>query len=116
MVTGDVRTGFWKHVDGAHGIPELSPYQLIGPKVEAMMRGETNPPGQHPRERWAAEVVHDLLMSNPSRYVRHGFLARTLWIVSWLVPAWLLDYAFAQMSELGKLKVRLKEPGAKKEM
>jgi membrane protein DedA with SNARE-associated domain len=79
-----------------------------------MMRGETNPPGQHPRERWAAEVVKGLLRSNPSRYVRYGYLAKTLWILSWLVPAWLFDYGFAQMSGLGNLKVLLKDQNDKK--
>jgi hypothetical protein len=115
LVTGDVKTGFWKHVEGAYfGIPESSPYQLIKTKVEAMMRGETNPPGQHSRERWAAEVVNDLLRSNPSRYVRHGHFATTLWILSWLVPVWLLDYGFAKASGLSKLQVLLKESQEKK--
>jgi 1-acylglycerone phosphate reductase len=117
MVTGDVKTGFWKHAAGASvGIPDTSPYRLIKTKVEAIMRGETNPPGQHPRERWAAEVVADLLKPNPSRYVRHGYLARTLWILSWLIPAWMLDYGFAQVAEFGKLRLLLRDAHEKKKV
>jgi hypothetical protein len=69
-----------------------------------MMRGETNPPGQHSREDWAKRVVGDLLSRNPSPFIHRGFVAILLWIVNMIVPTILLDYAFAQRSRLSELK------------
>lgn len=107
-MTGDVQTRFWYHVQGADaGLPDGSPYQPIKAKAEAMMRGETNPAGKHSRERWAKEVIGDLLKSSPPSHVRRGYLARTMWLVSWLGPFWVLDWLYAQVGDLGKLKSAL---------
>lgn len=73
------------------------------------MRGETNPPGGHSRDVWARRVVSDLLKSSPSPYVCRGFIAIILWLVSIWVPTWLIDYAFRQTADLGKLKKMVQE-------
>jgi len=68
------------------------------------MRGETKPPGGHSRDLWAKRVVNDLLKTNPSPYVRRGFLAVVLWLISIWVPSWIIDYGFLQSTGLVKLK------------
>jgi 1-acylglycerone phosphate reductase len=95
-------------------LPKDSLYAPIASKVEAMMRGETNPPGGHARELWAKRVVNDLLKSNPSPYVRRGFLAILIWLVSIWVPRWMVDFGFSQAAELPKLKKALKEQERRK--
>jgi hypothetical protein len=115
-MTGDVRTGFWTHSsEAAEGLPASSLYQPIGPHVERMMRGETNPPGQHSRERWAAAVVRDLLQPRPSRFIRRGFLAWTMMVTSLLMPMWLHDWLFIRAAKLAELKRILQSEGFKKQ-
>ncbi len=114
LVTGDVKTLFWDHVEGGHvGIPDSSPYQPIKNKVEAMLQGKTNPPGQHSAQRWAKAVVHDLLKPSPPTHVRRGYLATTMFWVSWFFPVWLFDWMFTRVSDLGRLKVILDSGGEK---
>jgi len=109
-MTGDVSTHFWDNAQGAHsGLPTGSMYEPLKPTLEAMMKGQTNPPGKHSRQRWAKEVVDDLLTSSPPWHVRKGYLAITMWLVSWLVPYWVLDYLYGQVSELSKLPSSLHE-------
>lgn len=104
LITGDVTTGFWRNAHGTQvGIPETSPYAPIKEHVEAMMRGETNPPGGMQREKWAKRVVNDLLKDYPARYIRRGFLATISPWFSWLAPAWLVDYGFKSTAQVGKL-------------
>jgi hypothetical protein len=79
-----------------------------------MMHGDTNPPGQHSRDRWAARVVNDVLKETPARHVRRGYLATTMSWVNWLVPWWLLDYGFLQPSDLAKLTGLLDGRGKEK--
>jgi hypothetical protein len=69
-----------------------------------MMSGKTNPPGGHSREDWAKRVVRDLLRRNPPRFIRKGYVASVIWLVSAIVPTWLLDYAFLQRAKLAELK------------
>lgn len=115
LITGDVKTQFWDNVQGAHaGLPDSSPYQPIKAKAEAMMRGETNPPGQHSAEKWAKAVVNDLLKPHPPSHIRRGYLATTMSWVSWLTPSWLFDWMFTQVAELGKLKSALSAQERKK--
>lgn len=103
LVTGDVSTQFWNNIQGAgSGLPASSHYIPIKAQVEAMMKGETNPPGSHDSDSWAAAVVNDLL-SGTSRYIRRGYLSSIMPWVSRLVPAWILDYGFASRSGLFKL-------------
>jgi hypothetical protein len=78
-------------------------------KIEAVMRGETKPPGGHSRDAWAKRVVNDLLKANPNAYVRRGFLAVIVWLVGVWVPWRLLDYGFSRASDLGKLKKIVEE-------
>ena len=80
-----------------------------------MMRGETNPAGQHSRETWAKAVVNDLLQSNPRSYVRRGYLATTMRVMTSLVPTWLFDWMFTKSGHLDKLKVTLNEQENKKD-
>ena len=115
LMTGDVQTHFWDNVQGAHvGLPPDSVYRPIKDKLEAMMRGDTNPPGQHSRQRWAQEVVGDLLKTSPPWHIRRGFLARTMWLVSFLFPFWLLDFLYAQTSSLAKWSGTVEDIGSKK--
>lgn len=114
-MTGDVKTGFWSNASGSvSGLPASSPYAPIGSHVEKMMRGETNPPGQHSRERWAAAVVGDILRPTPGRFVRRGFVAWTMMIVSLLLPVWLMDWAFTKAAKLDELKHKLQLKDTKK--
>jgi hypothetical protein len=115
-MTGDVRTGFWAHSsEAAEGLPASSLYQPIGTHVERMMRGETNPPGQHSRERWAAAVVRDLLQPRPTRFIRRGFLAWTMMVTSLLMPMWLHDWLFTRAAKLAELKRILQSKDAVKQ-
>ena len=110
-----MKTHFWDNTQGAHiGIPDSSSYQPIKNKVEAMMRGETNPPGQHSAERWAKAVVDDISRPNPASFVRRGYLATTMSILSSVLPTWLFDWMFKQTSNLGKLKTILNSQEVKK--
>jgi hypothetical protein len=79
-----------------------------------MMRGETNPPGGHSRERWAAAVARDMLKPHPSPFIRRGFLAWTMMVASLLFPVWLFDWIFTQSSKLRELKSVVRAGGAKK--
>ena len=111
-----MRTNFWSNAAGAHvGIPPTSLYQPIREKVEATMQGHSNPPGQHSREKWAKEVVDDLLgttligrvshaFGGPPSHIRRGYLAWTMYIVSLLLPYWVLDWLYWRACELGKLR------------
>lgn len=83
--------------------------------AEAMMRGTTNPPGQHPRERWAREVVGDLLKKNPPAAVRRGFLAELMWWLSALAPIWLLDLMFWRNCRFSDFKAKLQAEESRKE-
>jgi len=114
-MTGDVQTHFWDNVQGAYnGLPAASVYRPIKDKLEAMMKGETNPSGQHSRQRWAKEVVEDLLSASPSSHIRRGYLAKTMWVVSFLFPFWLLDFMYAQVAGLAKLSGTVEKHGYKK--
>lgn len=116
LVTGDVRTGFWTHTPAAtSGLPDSSLYALIRPHVEKMLRGETNPPGQHSRQRWATGLMHDLLKPNPSRFIRRGFLAWTLMIVSLPLPVCSLDWMFTRATKLDELRRVVESEGVKRE-
>lgn len=105
LITGDVRTKFWQNASIISAVlPESSLYSPIKENVEAMMRGQTNPPGQHSRGDWARKVVSDLLKRNPGPYVRRGYLAVVLWLISIFIPSWLLDLGHSRHAQLDKLK------------
>lgn len=117
LATGDVKTGFWKNAEKGENkmLPGKSLYQPIGKHVEAMMRGDTNPPGQSTPQQWASRVVDDLMrQGGPPSVVRRGFLATTMWIVSLLVPFWILGWAFTKSCKLDNLrKLSHKQAGKK---
>ncbi|KAK5170985.1 uncharacterized protein LTR77_004129 [Saxophila tyrrhenica] len=118
LVTGDVNTQFWGHVEGGSaGIPESSSYQPIKDHVNAMLRGTTKPGGARSPAEWAKGVAKDLLVSNPPSHIYRGFLATTMWWVSWLMPIWLLDWLFARETQITKLKsiLEAEEQGGKKQ-
>jgi len=105
LVTGDVATGFWAHTPAREtGLPAWSLYAPIRDHVERMIRGETNPPGGHSRQRWATAVARDMLNPHPSPFIRRGFLAWTMMMASLLIPVWLFDWVFTKASKLGELK------------
>lgn len=79
------------------------------------MRGETNPAGQHPRDRWAREVVGDLLKKSPPAAIRRGFLAESMWWISTLSPIWLLDLMFWRTCKFAEFWAKLQDPEEKKE-
>jgi len=115
LVTGDVSSDFWSHVSAAEtGLPDSSPYVPIRAHVERMMRGETNPPGGHSRERWAAAVARDMLKPDPSRFVRRGFLAWWIMVASLLFPVCLFDWLFTKSAKLGELKGIVQSESVKK--
>lgn len=107
LATGDVGTHFWDNAVGSKlGLPSSSLYMPIKDKIEAMMQGKTNPPGQHSPERWAKDVVNDLLRSpaHAQSYIRRGYLAKTMWLLGWLAPYWALDWMYWKVAELDKLR------------
>lgn len=115
LVTGDVATGFWAHTPAREtGLSASSLYAPIGAHVERMIRGETNPPGGHSRERWAAAVVRDMLKPRPSTFIRRGFLAWTMMMASLLFPVWFFDWVFTKASKLGELKSIVQSENVKK--
>lgn len=79
------------------------------------MRGETNPAGQHPRERWAREVVGDLLKKSPPAAVRRGSLSGLMWWISALFPIWLLDLMFWHNCKFGEFRAKLRKYEDRKE-
>ncbi|KAI7082026.1 hypothetical protein KC356_g8694 [Hortaea werneckii] len=110
LETGDVRTGFWTFAS-ANGatLPPVSLYHPIKDAAEKTMRGQGNPPGQHTREKWAKAVIDDILQSRPPSHVRRGYLATTLYVVSLLMPFWLLDWLYTRACGLDKLRERDKQ-------
>jgi hypothetical protein len=115
LVTGDVATGFWAHTPAREtGLPASSLYAPIGAHVERMIRGETNPPGGHSRERWAAAVARNMLKPRPSTFIRRGFLAWTMMMASLLFPVWFFDWVFTKASKLGELKSIVQSENVKK--
>ena len=76
------------------GCRKTSLYWPIKDNVEAMMKGDTNPPGLTPARGWAKKVVSDVLKANPPAHVRRGYLAITMWLINWLMPFWMLDRLF----------------------
>lgn len=117
LVTGDVKTGFWVNSDrGPHAsLVKGSMYEAIGEHVVAVMKGETNPPGQHNSSRWAKNVVDDLVRkSKPPDVIRRGYLATTMWIVSLLIPSWLLNFGFTKTARLDNLSRIHREQAVKR--
>ncbi|KAI7494142.1 hypothetical protein KC367_g8247 [Hortaea werneckii] len=110
LETGDVRTGFWTFAS-ANGatLPPVSLYHPIKDVAEKTMRGQGNPPGQHTRENWAKAVIDDLLQSRPPSHVRRGYLATTLYVVSLLMPFWVLDWLYTRACGLDKLRELVKQ-------
>ncbi|KAH8703644.1 hypothetical protein BGW36DRAFT_286756, partial [Talaromyces proteolyticus] len=88
LMTSDVQMKFWQKASTASvGLPQSSLYDPIRDSVEAMMRGDSNPPGQHSHERWARKVADDLLRRNPAPYVRGGYLVMACEYIRALVVA-----------------------------
>ncbi|KAI7340714.1 hypothetical protein KC315_g560 [Hortaea werneckii] len=105
LETGDVRTGFWTFASANSAtLPPNSFYDPIRDVAGKTMRGQGNPPGQHTRERWAKSVVDDILQSRPPSHVRRGYLATTLYVVSLLMPFWVLDWLYTRACGLDKLR------------
>ncbi|KAI7721078.1 hypothetical protein KC353_g1652 [Hortaea werneckii] len=110
LETGDVRTGFWTFASANSAtLPPNSLYHPIKDVAEKTMRGQGNPPGQHTRERWAKAVVDDILRSRPPSHVRRGYLATTLYLVSLLMPFWVLDWLYTRACGLDKLREHYKQ-------
>jgi hypothetical protein len=110
LITGDVKTSFWQHAEGGGvGIPDSSPYALIKDKVNAMLNGKTNPPGQRSAQEWAKSVAYDILKSRPPVQVYRGFFSTTCWWMSQLMPYWLSDFAFSLSTDLRKLRSQLQK-------
>jgi hypothetical protein len=81
------------------------------------MDGRANPSKErqtHPTE-YARLVVRDLLSPKGTpKHLRYGFLATTMWILSWLMPYVFWDWAYSKACELDKLKaLLLRQQGAK---
>lgn len=107
LVTGDVRTEFWRNVAAkAEVLAEDSPYAPTRKDVERVVSGETRPKGGHERGVWAANVVGDLLRrpESPPRFIRRGFLATAMYIASLLLPIWVADWAFGRTCNLYELQ------------
>ncbi|KAI7233095.1 hypothetical protein KC330_g5561 [Hortaea werneckii] len=105
LETGDVRTGFWTFASANSAtLPADSLYHPIKEVAEKTMRGQGNPPGQHTRERWAKAVIDGILQSRPPSHVRRGYLATTLYLVSLLMPFWILDWLYTRACGLDKLR------------
>jgi hypothetical protein len=49
-------------------------------------------------------LVAGLLKDNPPRQIYSGFFSTSAYWLSQLAPYWLLDWLFAHMAQLGKLK------------
>lgn len=89
-------------------------YAPIGSYVEAMMRGENDPPGDKSREAWASGVVRGLLKPSPPRFVRHGAFAWGMVIINLLLPVWLSDFMFGKTTGLAELKRKIDSEETKK--
>lgn len=81
---------------------------------EAMMRGQTHPAGQHTRERWAQNVVGDLLRKDPPIAIRRGNLAEIMWWMSAILPSWVHDWIFWQSCKFGEFTAKLNALESKK--
>ncbi|KAI6865683.1 hypothetical protein KC338_g3815 [Hortaea werneckii] len=116
LETGDVRTGFWTYAS-ANGatLPPNSLYHPIKDAAEKTMRGQGNPPGQHTRERWARAVIDDVLQARTPSHVRRGYLATTLYVVSLLMPFWVLDWLYTRACGLDKLREHDKQQPSSQE-
>ncbi|KAF2719627.1 NAD(P)-binding protein [Polychaeton citri CBS 116435] len=108
LVTGDVKTEFWRNADGAMGgLPITSTYMPMRQKAEAMMRGETNPGKSADRKEVAEKTVDELLSGCPGAFIRRGYLATIMWIISATFPTVLLDILYWQAAEFGRFRAML---------
>lgn len=113
MKTGAVRSKFYVNMKDEKGtplaLPEGSMYEVARPEMEKILRGESMGSRMVDADRWAEEVVGDLLRKNPPVTVWRGGSATLAWFGSKFFPAFLWDNLMRDAGGLNIVAKRLKE-------
>lgn len=91
----DLKTGYVKsnlnfHTEDFQGLPKSSIYDPAKQAAERSMRGDGLVELGIPAEKWAKQVVNDLLEKKPPSNIWRGNSAFLAWIGTFL-PSWILD-------------------------
>ena len=113
LKTGAVRSKFYANMkDGAGSplaLPKGSMYEVARPEMEKILSGDSMGPRMADPDRWAEEVVNDLLKPSPPAAVWRGGSATLAWVGSKFFPAFLWDNILKDAGGLNIVAKRLKE-------
>ena len=105
LKTGGVRSNFFQNLTAAPALPSDSIYAPAREAVEKTMAGEnlsTIAP-----ERWAEQVVRDLLSPKPPTHVWRGHSAWMVWFIKRFMPHTFPDGMLSKMAGLDVLVKKL---------
>ena len=109
LKTGAVRTNFFNNQTGGSDpvLPKNSIYMPARAAVEKSMRGEMVAEDMVDAEKWAEQVVADLLASKPALRVWRGGNAWLIWFLRRFMPFNFIDGNLEKMGGLNVLKEAL---------
>ncbi|KAF2432016.1 short chain dehydrogenase/reductase [Tothia fuscella] len=99
IVTGGVKSNIART---DRTLPQDSIYLPIS--AEYVRRTKHSQEVGMPNEKYAAQVVSGVLKRRPRRNIWAGYGAWMIWVASTFFPAWLMDWVFARMFNLWKLR------------
>jgi 1-acylglycerone phosphate reductase len=104
--TGGVRSNFFENLPAAPTLPRDSIYAPVREVAEKRMAGDSIPAGVA-SERWAEQVVRDLLSSKPPTHVWRGQSAWMVWFLRRFMPHTFPDGMLSKMAGLDVLAEKL---------
>jgi 1-acylglycerone phosphate reductase len=106
LKTGGVRSNFFQNLPAAPALPSDSIYAPVKEAVEKTMAGDSLP-GAVASERWAEQVVRDLLSPKPPTHVWRGHSAWMVWFIKRFMPHTFPDGMLSKMAGLDVLVKKL---------
>lgn len=109
LKTGSVKSNFYANQSGGSNptLPEGSIYMPAREAVENSMRGGPVEPNMVDSDRWAEQVVGDLLASKPAVRVWRGGSAWLIWFLRAFLPFTFVDDQLEKMGGLDLLRKKL---------
>jgi len=104
--TGGVRSNFFENLPAAPALPRDSIYAPAREAIEKSMTGDTLPAAVA-SQRWAEQVVRDLLSPKPPIHVWRGQSAWMIWFIRRFMPHTLPDGMLSKMAGLDVLVEKL---------
>ena len=104
--TGGVRSNFFQNLPAAPTLPSDSIYAPAREAIEKTMAGDSIP-GLIASQRWAEQVVRDLLSPRPPTHVWRGNSAWMVWFVRRFMPHTFSDGMLSKMAGLDVLVEKL---------